>query len=823
MKNLLVCYTIAARIFITASLVLISHFSFSQTITNPLHLPDEWQGYGIGDPYILKYRGKYWLYCSTRDDSVGVKAWSSWDLAQWNYEGIVTHEPISEGAYAPEVIYYNGVFYMYTSPHGNGHYILTSEQPQGPFRVASGNLGLSIDGNVFTDDDGSLFFTYAGIHGKSMSSPLHIDGPEVFNMVNLQGWTEGSTIFKRNGTYYLTYTGNHVLSNGYRVHYATADAPLGPYSPSGQGPIIINTEGTARGLGHSGSVRGPDLDTWYMAYHNLDSRHPQAGWPIRYLNLDPQAFNGKKITMYGPTTWAQQTPQLPAFYDRFERDGIGTQWENRGGGNWGLYGRELMWQDQTGTTQWYSQVTTRSTANDFTAEFNLKEMARGADNARFGAVFSYRDDRNFGRVVFSSMDNTVELHTIINGAFNVQARANLLPGWEYRKWHTLRLEKSGSLLTVFVDDMQKLAEPVNGLAAGRIGVTTFNDHADFGYTAFSNQTNGSGIFDFHKPIPGKIAAVHFNSAPSDHFDTTFENIGGQYRNGNVDIRENPEGGYNIGWNTTGEWYTYNVNVEQNASYHLGLRYATTYTNAKVRFYMDDVAITEAIALPSTGGWNNWETFTIPHLPLNSGFHRLRMETVEGEFDFYQFEFENANNEYYVLDGFNGAPLPDWNYSDGSWRIDNGNLTLDGWGKRTLGATGWADYTVEVDMQIPTRGNAGVIFRVQNPATGGAGDNPQLGADFYQGYYVTLQQGGVTLGKQNYDWQALASTNRAFSHNRWYHLRIQAFGPKITVFVDDMATPILEYRDKSPFISGKAGVRAFDVNSSLKFDNFQILP
>ena len=37
---------------------------------------------------------------------------------------------------------------------------------------------------------------------------------------NLNGWTEGPGYFKRNGFTYLTYTGNHVDSAGYKVAYS---------------------------------------------------------------------------------------------------------------------------------------------------------------------------------------------------------------------------------------------------------------------------------------------------------------------------------------------------------------------------------------------------------------------------------------------------------------------------------------------------------------------------------------------------------------------------------------------------------------------------
>src|SRR5690625_1818904 len=81
------------------------------TYMNPISLEDEWEGYGIGDPYVFKFNGTYYLYVSTRDREVGVKVWSSSNLVDWQYEGLCTEDPITTSAYAPEVIYWNGDFY----------------------------------------------------------------------------------------------------------------------------------------------------------------------------------------------------------------------------------------------------------------------------------------------------------------------------------------------------------------------------------------------------------------------------------------------------------------------------------------------------------------------------------------------------------------------------------------------------------------------------------------------------------------------------------------------------------------------------------------
>lgn len=807
--------------------LLYSRQTYSQ-VTNPRTLPQEWAEYGIGDPYILKFRGKYYLYCSTRDDQTGVKCWSSWDLADWRYEGLCVADTVtvSKGAYAPEVIYWNGTFYMYTSPAGKGHYILSAASPTGPFTVQTGNLGRTIDGSVFIDDDARMYFTYAGekgIQGAAMSGPLSISGAgSTLSGTSLNGWTEGSAILKRNGVYYMTYTGNHVFSRGYRVNNATATAPLGSYTAGTDNPILLNTEGAFFGLGHSGSVIGPDLDTWFITYHNLLGAGRIAG-PNRKLNIDPMGFNGNKLIVYGPTNWVQPAPSLPTFYDHFDRAVIGGNWTNINGGRWGTSGQELMWQDNKTSSRWYRQVTTVAAAANYTAEFNMKEVSRGGKDARFGAVFSYVDENTFGSAVLNSFDNTLETDIKVNGSSTGVQSVPLPAGWDHQKWHVIRVEKEGMTFKIYVDGMLKSTRTANIPFSGRIGVTTYHDHAEFGYTAFGNRVNGSGVFSFNKPVPGIIPAVHYNEGGEGigHHDLSSGNTGGKYRADSVDIRGCEEGGENIGWNQTGEWYQYNVNVQSAGVYHLGLRYATTFASCKVRVYCDGTDVSGVVPIPATGGWATWRTAVLKNLRLPSGNHTIRLETVEGEFDFSTLKFELGSttlpggSDNFDSGGFSGL----WNYANGDFTISSGKARIKGFGKRAMGDAGWTDYTVEADIQCPASGGGGLIFRVRNPAAGEAGRSNAVSSDYFQGYYAGIDTRGIVLGKQNYNWVSLSVKALPLVAGRVYRVRASLNGGNIKIYLDDMTTPVIDYTDAAPLMSGKAGIRVHD--GEVFFDNFLI--
>ena len=104
---------------------------------NPIRLPEPetigkenvWAK--VGDPFVYRFNGRYYLYPSAGAE--GIEVWESEDLTDWQYIGIVADDPILGYAYAPEIFYFNGVFYLITSPRGDGHYICllyTSPSPR---------------------------------------------------------------------------------------------------------------------------------------------------------------------------------------------------------------------------------------------------------------------------------------------------------------------------------------------------------------------------------------------------------------------------------------------------------------------------------------------------------------------------------------------------------------------------------------------------------------------------------------------------------------------------------------------------------------------
>jgi hypothetical protein len=129
-------------------------------------------------------------------------------------------------------------------------------------------------------------------------------------------------------------------------------------------------------------------------------------------------------------------------------------------------------------------------------------------------------------------------------------------------------------------------------------------------------------------IPGRIEAERYDLGGSTvaFYDGTAGNTGTQFRNDNVDIESNSDGGpgYNVGWTEAGEWLEYTVNVSTAGKYDFKARVASSLPGKSFHIELNGVNVTGAIAVPNTGGWQNWQTVTVTGVTLNAGTQILRV-------------------------------------------------------------------------------------------------------------------------------------------------------------------------------------------------------
>jgi len=131
-----------------------------------------------------------------------------------------------------------------------------------------------------------------------------------------------------------------------------------------------------------------------------------------------------------------------------------------------------------------------------------------------------------------------------------------------------------------------------------------------------------------RAMPGVIQVEDFDNGGEGlaYHDTTASNSGGKYRNTDVDLETNADGGagFNLGWTAAGEWLEYTANVATAGTYNIEIRMASSGGGGTFHLEFDGVNKTGAIPVPSTGGWQTWQTLTIPGVSLNAGQQVLRV-------------------------------------------------------------------------------------------------------------------------------------------------------------------------------------------------------
>lgn len=239
--------------------------------------------------------------------------------------------------------------------------VIVSDKPSGPFKLLMDRPIFEpgypiIDANLFIDDDGTPYLTFSrccyehpveselaefarekgwykeieeswvygvrlskdfkNIEGKPvllLSPPKSMDDKQaewesrsVMSREVNRRWTEGSTLFKHKGKYYITYSGNSFTGDNYAVGYATADKPLGPYQKASNNPILEkNTHkgGKVRGTGHNNIFIMPENGNMYCIYHARTEGNN------RRLFIDRMEIKDDgTLIVHGPSTDPQESP-----------------------------------------------------------------------------------------------------------------------------------------------------------------------------------------------------------------------------------------------------------------------------------------------------------------------------------------------------------------------------------------------------------------------------------------------------------------------------------------------------------------------------------
>ena len=334
------------------------------------------------DPSVIyieegEEEGYFYMYGTTDAlGATGVHAYRTKNFNSWQLVGPAFIPSRDSWAirdiWAPEVIYMDGLYYMYYSGSNRfnhnrkGMGVAVSEHPAGPFVEYQGltadNRTLTrsdqaivleftaIDASPFVDASGDLYLYFAkdqvggisSIWGVKMLDPVTPDyttlkqltQPSFASMAEAnatlnrtgslaweyatspQGyamWNEGPFMYEKDGVYFLTYSANPFWAREYAVGYAISDSPLGDFVKPDDNRIlgIDATWDHVSGPGHHSFFKaGNQL---YMAYHAHIDR--VFGNSLRALAIDEVFVTGEEMYVNGPTYSVQPLPASISGYE----------------------------------------------------------------------------------------------------------------------------------------------------------------------------------------------------------------------------------------------------------------------------------------------------------------------------------------------------------------------------------------------------------------------------------------------------------------------------------------------------------------------------
>ena len=265
------------------------------------------------DPEIIysNLTGKYYIY-STTDGQPGWGGWyytaySSSDLKDWTYEGIVLDLKSDQVSWADGNAWAPAIeekktkdgyrYYLYFSGNpkdGGGKQIgvATADSPTGPFTDLGHPMitesptggGQQIDVDVFTDPVSGKSYLYWGngyMAGAELNKDMVSIKKKTLKVLTPEGGTlqdyayrEAPYVFYRNGLYYFMWSVDDTGSANYHVAYGTAKSPLGPIQVASD-PIVTlqDPEQEIYGPAHNSVICKPGTDEWYIVYHRINKHY----------------------------------------------------------------------------------------------------------------------------------------------------------------------------------------------------------------------------------------------------------------------------------------------------------------------------------------------------------------------------------------------------------------------------------------------------------------------------------------------------------------------------------------------------------------------
>ncbi len=707
------------------------------------------------DPFIYRFNGVYYLTCTT--NGKGIKGFKSTDLLDWepvdngvNREGYLyeytydgSSAPKSQTPFAPEVIYRDGKFYLVASPGGNGHYILESDSPEGPFTAITENIEHGIDGSFFIDKDESVYLYTSGLSVYKMEDDMTTfveNGGMSLSNCKIGAWNEGPYMIQRNGQYYFTYCGSHYLSKDYRVDYAYAkdSADIGKNSSyERQGTLVVSTDDDFNGLGHSCTILGPDMDSYYIVYHNLEGYN-------RYLNYSRLSFNGSK--MVANDIKAEDSLGLdPCEFSAYDTSELANE------------GNYYFSPDKTDDT--------------FTVEFNT--IGEGE------MIFSYIDDNDYSILEFKN--NAITIYDCVNGVKTEKHKTQLIKTYSTDVIHTFRLQHNNGKVNLYFDTMEKESGLDLTFKGGKIGYAKNNTFSEIGYTACSNVALGSSD---KKAFNGNTILANAYDDERSYLTNgsglSLVEKGGDY----VQVDS-----YNMLLKNQGDRATYRIYNDEN-DYQLNIRVPKDSIGKRIGVRLNNGDIKEFTITSETPKNKNGDVLVnLGIISITEGQNYLSIYCID-EVEFSELYLEEISYDDDIAEVFDSSFDASNYYVRNDLNLSSKGIHTDN--QASCGLVSRAsfynvDLNVEFSIEEPPSGSIQILFNARNYSQHYSGDSDGgLNCNkTYQGYYVEFNGSKLMLKYMDYNFgSTIKSVNVDYNYHDNVAININVQGNKCLVTFND---------------------------------------
>lgn len=749
-------------------------------------------GQETADPFVFRFNGKYYLYPTTSGRAV--RCFVSDDMINWEacdngvngrgycyeYSTDGSSAPSSQIPFAPEVTYFNGSFYMIMSPSGNGHYILKADNPDGPFSCITGNVGRSIDGSFFITDDERILMYGAG-SGCVQAYELNDDFEEFktndsgdeysvpIGACHMGGWNEGPYLLNRYGEYYMTWTGTNYINRDYRVDYCYAGKDSNLLSSSSftrKKTILLETGDSFWGLGHSCTVLGPDLDSYYIAYHNMIPGR------TRYLNFSRLSFDGANMVTNFVRPDDCVGTDLPPFYS----DGL-ESYES--------VGKYMLSPTSTGDT--------------FSAEFNT--IGEGK------MIFSYHDESNYSYIEF--VNNTLTIHTVDHNSDTTISEAELNHEFDTETYHTYRIQYDKGRLVLYFDNMMKVDDSGISLTGGKIGYVS-SDFSEVGYSAYSNVALGTS--------DAKAYSDEVSLASNYDPDLSYLTNGSGLELIESKKNYNNTGSNNLVLKNSGDFVTYRMYAHNAQKYEISLRVPSDYVTSSFQIKIDGQVEKEVTLNGSVPKTEEGEALVrVADLEIEPGAHNITIVNTGDEIAFNEVHYEEVNHyDGYDLD-LASDDISSLTARRGSYTTVE--QTTDGIRSDNEGAFGlltdgeYSDVTVETDMTIHSIENDGYAGIIMNVKDYSIEEDDVNDPNSYNGYQFVIANGKAQMNYADFSFTSQVKAGKFyFEDGMTYHLKAVQQNNNYKFYIDDKL--VIDCSSNIGTLRGRAGI--FSHNADVSF-------